>query len=82
MIAHLLIMSFIAPSLVRRQPNGISTRVVIISPVELGAPNSNYVHEPLEENLFDLLVQFGHPLIKICVAFQVQLVNLPKKPAP
>jgi len=82
MIAYLLVMSLVAPSLVRRQPDGISTRVVIISPVKLGAPNSNDVHEPLEENLLNLLVQFGHPLIKICVAFQVEPVNLPKKPPP
>ena len=45
----------------------ISSDIRVVRPVELGAPYLNDLHEPLEKYLFDPLVQFRDPLLKIGV---------------
>lgn len=75
--ANLLILGpLVRPSLARRFPSVIASGIRVIHPVKLGAPYLNDLHEPPEKYLFDPLVQFRDPLIKIGVTLQVQPIDL------
>lgn len=73
--------SFVASSLIRQVPNRwqISPCITIIRSTKLGAPYLDDLGQPLQENSFDALVKFCHPIIQVCVTFQVKSINLPKE---
>lgn len=64
------------PSLLRDEPGSISSRIPIVRSVKLLTPDMDNMRETLKKDALDLLVQLGHPLVKIRIAFQVQPVNL------
>lgn len=68
-------MAFVAP-LLRDESGGIPPRITIVRFVKLLTPEMNDMGESLQKNALDLLVQLGHPLVEICVTFQIQSVDL------
>jgi hypothetical protein len=57
--------------------NGVASELTVIrGAVELSAPHLNDVLQSLKEDSFDLLVQLGNPVVKICVAFKIESIDL------
>ena len=71
---------FLEPSpispLVRDVPQGRQGALRVVLPVELGAPYLNDLREPLQEDAFYPLVELGDPVLEVCVALEVQAIDL------
>ena len=76
-LPHLL---FLKPStvspLVRDVPQGWQSTLRIILPIEFGAPHLDDLREPLQEDAFYPLVELGNPVLEVCVALEVQAIDL------
>ena len=63
--------ALVAPPLGVRVPSSF-----VISTVEFRAPDLDDVGQPLQQDAFDLLIKLRYPVLEICVAFEIQTINL------
>jgi hypothetical protein len=76
--AHLILLkSFIPPPFAERISNRhLPARIAIIRAVKLNTPHLDDMHETLQQDTLDPLIEFRHPMLKVRVPLQIQTVDL------
>jgi len=69
-MTHLLLLyPLISTTLIRKWQN--ITSISVIHTIKLRAPHLNDLRQPLQQDSFNSLVQFGNPMFKVSIALQV-----------